>query len=209
VTTLATALSGAPGGIFAPSLGRGGLGQLAGTLFPPDYSGAVAMLGMIAYFAGVTRAADRRDHRDGNDRRPRDDPAAVRRRAGGRPRERASLPGKALSRCPTPSASIHPAPKPAAQTRHRQLPLRTDARFFLSLHRPVPMAGDDRHPAHLPDLAGPHAPSEWREMLRLAAPLVGANLLQMAVFAVDVLFVARLGPASLAASSWPSRSSAC
>ncbi|MDK4805862.1 MAG: MATE family efflux transporter [Novosphingobium aromaticivorans] len=38
-------------------------------------------------------------------------------------------------------------------------------------------------------------------MLRLAAPLVGANLLQMAVFAVDVLFVARLGPASLAASS--------
>lgn len=52
-----------------------------------------------------------------------------------------------------------------------------------------------------PDLAGPHAPSEWREMLRLAAPLVGANLLQMAVFAVDVLFVARLGPASLAASS--------
>lgn len=57
VTTLATALSGAPGGIFAPSLSVGaGLGQLAGALFPPDYSGAVAMLGMIAYFAGVTRA---------------------------------------------------------------------------------------------------------------------------------------------------------
>lgn len=42
---------------------------------------------------------------------------------------------------------------------------------------------------------------EWRAMLRLAAPLVGANLLQMAVFAVDVIFVARLGPAALAASS--------
>jgi putative efflux protein, MATE family len=52
-----------------------------------------------------------------------------------------------------------------------------------------------------PDLAGPHATSEWREMLRLAAPLVGANLLQMAVFAVDVLFVARLGAEALAASS--------
>lgn len=38
-------------------------------------------------------------------------------------------------------------------------------------------------------------------MLRLAAPLVGANLLQMAVFAVDVVFVARLGPEALAASS--------
>ncbi|MCW1382353.1 MATE family efflux transporter [Novosphingobium sp. KCTC 2891] len=42
---------------------------------------------------------------------------------------------------------------------------------------------------------------EWRSTLRLAAPLVGANLLQMAVFAVDVVFVARLGPEALAASS--------
>lgn len=42
---------------------------------------------------------------------------------------------------------------------------------------------------------------EMRAMLRLAAPLVGANLLQMAVFAVDVVFVARLGPEALAASS--------
>jgi MATE family multidrug resistance protein len=42
---------------------------------------------------------------------------------------------------------------------------------------------------------------EWRAMLRLAAPLVGASLLQMAVFAIDVIFVARLGPAALAASS--------
>jgi len=37
--------------------------------------------------------------------------------------------------------------------------------------------------------------------LRLATPIVGANLLQMAVFAVDVVFVARLGPVALAASS--------
>lgn len=42
---------------------------------------------------------------------------------------------------------------------------------------------------------------EWIATLRLAAPLVGANLLQMAVFAVDVVFVARLGPQALAASS--------
>ena len=43
--------------------------------------------------------------------------------------------------------------------------------------------------------------TEWRAMLRLAAPLVGANLLQMAIFAVDVVFIARIGPQELAASS--------
>ncbi|EGD60266.1 MATE efflux family protein [Novosphingobium nitrogenifigens DSM 19370] len=42
---------------------------------------------------------------------------------------------------------------------------------------------------------------EWRQTFVLAAPLVGANLLQMAVFAVDVVFVARLGSSALAASS--------
>lgn len=42
---------------------------------------------------------------------------------------------------------------------------------------------------------------EWRATLQLAAPLVGANLLQMAVWAVDVIFVARLGPVALAASA--------
>jgi MATE family multidrug resistance protein len=42
---------------------------------------------------------------------------------------------------------------------------------------------------------------ELRMTLRLATPLVGANLLQMAVFALDVVFVARLGPETLAASS--------
>jgi MATE family multidrug resistance protein len=46
-----------------------------------------------------------------------------------------------------------------------------------------------------------HWNTELRAMLRLAAPMVGANILQMAVFAVDVVFVARLGPVALAASS--------
>ena len=51
----------------------------------------------------------------------------------------------------------------------------------------------------------PAAMSPWRIEARatvaLALPLVAANLLQMAVYAVDVIFVARLGPQSLAASS--------
>lgn len=42
---------------------------------------------------------------------------------------------------------------------------------------------------------------ELGETLRLALPLVAANILQMAVFAIDVMFVARLGQESLAASS--------
>lgn len=42
---------------------------------------------------------------------------------------------------------------------------------------------------------------EMRAMLSLAAPLVLANLLQMAVYAVDVVFIARLGEKPLAASS--------
>ena len=47
--------------------------------------------------------------------------------------------------------------------------------------------------------------STWRTelaaTLRLAAPLAAANLLQMLVYAIDVIFVARLGEQSLAASS--------
>ncbi|HTI31150.1 MAG TPA: MATE family efflux transporter [Sphingomonas sp.] len=43
--------------------------------------------------------------------------------------------------------------------------------------------------------------AEMRATIALALPLVAANLLQMAVYAVDVIFVARLGPLSLAASS--------
>nr|MBA3898420.1 MATE family efflux transporter [Sphingomonadaceae bacterium] len=50
-----------------------------------------------------------------------------------------------------------------------------------------------------------HAPvsarAELRALVALAAPLVGANFLQMAVYAVDVVFVARLGPAEFAAST--------
>ncbi|WP_375402678.1 MATE family efflux transporter [uncultured Sphingomonas sp.] len=49
------------------------------------------------------------------------------------------------------------------------------------------------------------ASATWREELRalgrLAGPLVGANLLQMAVYAVDVVFVARLGEVEFAAAT--------
>lgn len=43
--------------------------------------------------------------------------------------------------------------------------------------------------------------SELSALVRLAGPLVGANLLQMAVSAVDVIFVARLGTVDLAAAT--------
>jgi MATE family multidrug resistance protein len=43
--------------------------------------------------------------------------------------------------------------------------------------------------------------AEWRATIGLAAPLVASNVLQMAVFALDVVFVSRLGQAPLAASS--------
>ena len=57
VATLATALSGAPGGIFAPSLSVGaGLGDILSRLFPDDPKGAIVLLGMIGYFVGVVRA---------------------------------------------------------------------------------------------------------------------------------------------------------
>jgi len=56
-TTLATASSGMPGGIFAPSLATGaGFGALLRPLFPGDPGGAVVLLGMVAYFTGVVRA---------------------------------------------------------------------------------------------------------------------------------------------------------
>lgn len=57
VAALATALSGAPGGIFAPSLSVGaGLGQLVAYAVPSAPSGAVVLLGVAAYFTGVVRA---------------------------------------------------------------------------------------------------------------------------------------------------------
>lgn len=55
--TLASSLSGAPGGVFAPSLSVGaGLGGLLSNLFPDDSRSAIVLLGMIAYFVGVVRA---------------------------------------------------------------------------------------------------------------------------------------------------------
>ena len=42
---------------------------------------------------------------------------------------------------------------------------------------------------------------EFGAMLRLAGPLAAANLLQMLVYAIDVIFVARLGEQALAAAS--------
>lgn len=55
--TLASSLSGAPGGVFAPSLSVGaGLGGLMSSLFPEDSRSAIVLLGMIAYFVGVVRA---------------------------------------------------------------------------------------------------------------------------------------------------------
>jgi H+/Cl- antiporter ClcA len=57
VSTLATALSGAPGGIFAPSLSVGaGVGQLLAAGYPGEAPGAIVVLGMIGYFTGVVRA---------------------------------------------------------------------------------------------------------------------------------------------------------
>ena len=54
-------------------------------------------------------------------------------------------------------------------------------------------------------LPSAHAPEsfglEARALLRLGLPLVGANLIQMAVFAVDVIFVARLNPVDFAAAT--------
>ena len=54
-------------------------------------------------------------------------------------------------------------------------------------------------------MAEPAASTLWRTelgaTLRLAAPLAAANLLQMLVYAIDVIFVARLGETALAASS--------
>ncbi|OYY69213.1 MATE family efflux transporter [Sphingomonas sp. 28-63-12] len=42
---------------------------------------------------------------------------------------------------------------------------------------------------------------EARALVRLAGPLVGANLVQMAVYAIDVIFVARLDPVDFAAAT--------
>ncbi|MBB3692424.1 chloride channel protein [Sphingomonas sp. BK580] len=57
LATLATAVAGLPGGIFAPSLAVGaGLGNLLRPLFPDTPASAIVILGMVGYFAGVVRA---------------------------------------------------------------------------------------------------------------------------------------------------------
>ena len=57
LATAATAVSGAPGGIFAPSLSVGaGFGELLTFAFPDDAMPAVVLLGMTGYFVGVVRA---------------------------------------------------------------------------------------------------------------------------------------------------------
>lgn len=57
VTTLATAVSGLSGGIFAPSLSVGaGIGDMLRGIFPGYPPGAIVLLGMVAYFTGVVRA---------------------------------------------------------------------------------------------------------------------------------------------------------
>lgn len=57
LATLATAVAGLPGGIFAPSLAVGaGVGNLLRSIFPGSPASAVVILGMTAYFCGVVRA---------------------------------------------------------------------------------------------------------------------------------------------------------
>jgi len=55
--TLASTLSGIPGGFFAPTLSIGaGLGDIIADLLHVHAPGAIVLLGMTAYFAGVVQA---------------------------------------------------------------------------------------------------------------------------------------------------------
>lgn len=55
--TVFSSISGIPGGIFSPSLAVGaGLGFNVTHIFPHSPEGAVILLGMVAYFAGVVQA---------------------------------------------------------------------------------------------------------------------------------------------------------
>ncbi len=57
VATVASSVSGIPGGIFAPSLAVGaGLGADVAWLLPAAPVQALVLLGMVAYFAGVVQA---------------------------------------------------------------------------------------------------------------------------------------------------------
>ena len=57
LATIASSISGIPGGIFAPSLAVGaGLGANAAWLLPGAPAQALVVLGMVAYFSGVVQA---------------------------------------------------------------------------------------------------------------------------------------------------------
>ena len=57
IATLASSISGIPGGIFAPSLAVGaGLGSSMAALLPGAPAQALVVLGMVAYFSGVVQA---------------------------------------------------------------------------------------------------------------------------------------------------------
>jgi H+/Cl- antiporter ClcA len=57
IATLASTVSGIPGGLFAPSLSVGaGLGSIIAHLLGVHAIGAIVLLGMCAYFAGVVQA---------------------------------------------------------------------------------------------------------------------------------------------------------
>jgi len=56
LATVASYLSGIPGGIFAPSLASGaGLGSDLAALFPPELASTIVILGMVGYFSGVVQ----------------------------------------------------------------------------------------------------------------------------------------------------------
>ena len=57
LATLVSFVSGIPGGLFAPSLSAGaGIGQTVATLLDQAHPGALIVIGMAAYFAGVVQA---------------------------------------------------------------------------------------------------------------------------------------------------------
>jgi H+/Cl- antiporter ClcA len=55
--TLISSICGIPGGLFSPSISVGaGIGSALAGFFPSTQAGAVVLLGMAGYFAGVVQA---------------------------------------------------------------------------------------------------------------------------------------------------------